>query len=136
MKLLFIDYDIYGRFGVSWNTGTTSQTRLLEWLDPINSGSATVETLQNLLNTPDFEITGDLKIYPNPAKTTITVMNNRYPHLSFQFFNVVGQRIHSGSLSNTMNTINVTNLAEGVYFLHLMDEDSNDSMTKKIIINK
>ena len=130
------DYDIYGRFGVSWNTGTTSQTRLLEWLDPINSGSATVETLQNLLNTPDFEITGDLKIYPNPAKTTITVMNNRYPHLSFQFFNVVGQRIHSGSLSNTMNTINVTNLAEGVYFLHFMDEDSNDSMTKKIIINK
>ena len=79
------DYDIYGRFGISWNYGTTQQARLKEWLDPTNSGHTTVETLQNLLNIPDFEITGDLKIYPNPASSTITVMNNRYPHLSFQF---------------------------------------------------
>jgi hypothetical protein len=48
----------------------------------------------------------------------------------------MGQQIHSGSLSNTMNTIAVDNLSEGVYFLHLVDEDSNDSITKKIIIKK
>ncbi|HBC04418.1 MAG TPA: secretion system protein Por, partial [Aequorivita sp.] len=46
------DYDIYGRFGISWNYGTTQQTRLKEWLDPTNSGHTTVETLQNLLNIP------------------------------------------------------------------------------------
>lgn len=130
------DYDIYGRFGVSWNTGTTPETRLADWLDPINSGHTNVETLQNLLNIPDFEVIGDLKIYPNPASATITVMNNRYPHLSFQFINVMGQRIHSGSLSNTMNTITVDNLAEGIYFLYLLDEDSKDSITKKVIIKK
>jgi hypothetical protein len=88
------------------------------------------------LNTPDFQLIGDLKIYPNPASTLITVMNNRYPHLSYVFSNVMGQQIHSGSLSNTMNTIAVDNLSEGVYFLHLVDEDSNDSITKKIIIKK
>ncbi len=130
------DYDIYGRFGVSWAHGATADSRLMEWLDPTNSGHTTVETVQNLLNIQDFELIGDLKIYPNPASTTITVMNNRYPHLSFQFLNVMGQQIHSGSLSNTMNTINVSNLAEGVYFLYLVDEDTNDSITKKIIINK
>ncbi len=27
-------YDFYGRFGVSWDTGSTSATRLKEWLDP------------------------------------------------------------------------------------------------------
>lgn len=27
-------YDFYGRFGVSWETGSTSATRLKEWLDP------------------------------------------------------------------------------------------------------
>ncbi len=130
------DYDIYGRFGVSWDAGTTPETRLLDWLDPINSGHTNIETLQNLLNTPDFELIGDLKIYPNPASTSITVMNNRYPHLSFQFINVMGQRILSGSLSNTMNTITVDNLAEGIYFLYLLDEDSKDSITKKVIIKK
>ena len=130
------DYDIYGRFGVSWNSGATPETRLKDWLDPNNSGHTTTETLQNLLNIPDFEITGDLKIYPNPASTSITVMNNRYPHLSFQLINVMGQRIDNGSLSNTMNTIAVDNLSDGVYFLYLVDEDSKDSITKKVIIKK
>ncbi|MCG2418495.1 T9SS type A sorting domain-containing protein [Aequorivita sp. F47161] len=130
------EYDIYGRFGVSWNTGNTPQSRLMEWLDPINTGQTTVETLQNLLNIPDFEEIGEIKIYPNPASTAITVMNNRYPHLSFQFLNVMGQRLHFGSLSNTMNTINVTNLTDGVYFLYLLDEDSKNSVTKKIVIKK
>lgn len=130
------DYDIYGRFAVSWNAGPTPETRLKDWLDPTNSGQTTTETLQNLLNTPEFEPIGDLKIYPNPASTSITVMNNRYPHLSYQFLNMVGQRIHSGSLSNTMNTIAVDNLSEGIYFLYLVDEDSKDSITKKVVIKK
>jgi hypothetical protein len=30
--------DSYGRFGISWNTGTTAATRLHDWLDPSNSG--------------------------------------------------------------------------------------------------
>lgn len=31
--------DSYGRFGVSWNTGTTAATRLRDWLDPANTGN-------------------------------------------------------------------------------------------------
>ncbi|MGO3181520.1 MAG: T9SS type A sorting domain-containing protein [Aequorivita sp.] len=130
------DYDIYGRFGVSWNGGNSPETRLMDWLDPTNTGITTVETLQNVLNVPDYEHLGKLKIYPNPASTVITVMNNRYPHLSYVFSNVMGQQIHSGPLSNTMNTIPVENLLEGLYFLHLIDEDSKDSITKKIIIKR
>lgn len=130
------DYDIYGRFGVSWNSGNSPQDRLMDWLDPANTGITHIETLQNLLNVPNFQLIGDLKIYPNPASTSITVMNNRYPHLSYVFSNVIGQQIHSGSLSNTMNTIAVDNLSEGIYFLHLTDEDSQDSITKKIVVKK
>ncbi|WP_458626518.1 T9SS type A sorting domain-containing protein [Winogradskyella sp. PC D3.3] len=31
-------YDIYGRFGVAWDYGTTASTRLKDWLDPTDSG--------------------------------------------------------------------------------------------------
>ncbi|WP_417876482.1 T9SS type A sorting domain-containing protein [Winogradskyella sediminis] len=31
-------YDIYGRFGVAWDYGSTAATRLKDWLDPTNSG--------------------------------------------------------------------------------------------------
>lgn len=130
------EYDIYGRFAVSWNGGTSPENRLKDWLDPTNSGHTNIETLQNILNVPNFEITGDLKIYPNPASTSITVMNNRYPHLTYVLSNIMGQRIGSGSLHNTMNTITVAGLSEGVYLLNLTDEDSNDSMTKKIVVKQ
>ncbi len=32
-------FDFYGRIGVSWNTGSTSTTRLRDWLDPGNTGN-------------------------------------------------------------------------------------------------
>lgn len=130
------EYDIYGRFGISWDAGNSPETRLQDWLDPTNTGQTTIETLQNILNVPSFELTGELKIYPNPASTVITVMNNRYPHLTYSLSNIMGQQIRSGSLHNTMNTISVENLSEGVYLLHLIDEDSNDSMTKKILVKQ
>ncbi len=130
------NYDIYGRFGISWNTGTFSNSRLKDWLDPSNTGLSSIETLQNILNVPDFEMTGELKIYPNPASSSLTVMNNRYPQLSYEFINLVGQHLQGGNLSNTMNTISLENLSEGVYMLRLTDDESQDSMTKKIIVKR
>lgn len=35
--------DYYGKFSTSWNTGTTTATRLREWLDPANTGTATLD---------------------------------------------------------------------------------------------
>jgi lysyl endopeptidase len=130
------DYDIYGRFGVSWNSGNSSQTRLKEWLDPLDSGQTTTESIQNILSIPDNQITGLLEIYPNPASTIITISNTRYPNLSYGFYNAVGQRLMGGSLSNSENVLHIENCAEGIYFLNLIDGDTNQQITKKIIIDK
>lgn len=129
------DYDIYGRFAVSWDAGNSPQSRLRDWLDPTDTGRTTIETLQNSLSVPDNEIEGLLEIYPNPATTEITVMNNRYPNLSYALFNTLGQKLVDGSMSNTMNTISVEGFTEGIYFLYLLDKDSNASITKKIVIS-
>lgn len=130
------EYDIYGRFGVSWDAGTTPSQRLKEWLDPLNTGQTTVETLQNILNVPDIEIGGTLEIFPNPASSIITVANSRYPELTYIFYSITGQKLVSGSVSNTMNTIQVDRFSKGIYFLRLMDKQSNSEITKKIIIDR
>ncbi len=130
------DYDIYGRLAVSWDAGSTQDKRLKEWLDPLQTGQIRLGTIQNILNTPEFEITGDLKIYPNPTSEMVTVLNSRYPNLTYGFYSVTGQQLSNGSVSNTMNTISVAQFAEGIYFLKLTDLDSNSSTTKKIIINR
>ena len=36
-------FDIYGRFGVAWNFGSTASTRLSDWLDPGNTGVTTLD---------------------------------------------------------------------------------------------
>jgi len=130
------DYDIYGRFGVSWNSGDSPENRLLDWLDPTNTGQTTTETIQNVLGTVDFEQLGKLDIYPNPASSVISIVNGKYPNLTYVFYNVLGQRLLFGSISNTLNEINVEGLEEGVYFLYIVDADSNADITKKIIIER
>lgn len=130
------DYDVYGRFGVSWDAGSSSDKRLKDWLDPNGTGKKSMETLQNILNVPDFEVTGELKIYPNPASSVITVMNSRYPHLTYVFSDVMGQSLGTGSLSNTMNTISIEDFSEGMYLLRLTDEETKDSITKKIMVKR
>lgn len=129
-------YDLYGRFAASWDYGDAENSRLMDWLDPLGTGQSSVETLQNLLSVPDFELFGELKIYPNPANDIITVLNSRYPNLSFDMFNILGQHIISGSISNTLNNISVDGLAEGIYFLSLLDGDTDNTMIKKILIKR
>lgn len=130
------DYDIYGRFAVSWNAGDSPETRLKDWLDPINTGQTTTETIQNILSAPEFEETGSLEIYPNPASTSITVVNSRYPNLSYNFYSILGKNIASGNLSNTYNQINVERLEEGIYILYLIDNDSKVTSVRKIVIDR
>ena len=108
----------------------------MEWLDPTGTGQTTVDTMQNILSVPDNSLTGQLSIYPNPASTQITVENSRYPNLVYRFYTVTGQMLSSGSMSSTMNTLSVETYARGVYFLHLIDEDSGSDITKKIIVNR
>ena len=61
------DYDIYGRFAISWDNGTTPETRLMDWLDPIGTGQYAIDNLSNALNTPDFELTGLLRVLPQSS---------------------------------------------------------------------
>ncbi len=130
------EYDLYGRFATSWAAGATESSRLSDWLDPTNSGLNTIVTLQNILNVPETQIVGALEIYPNPVKDLLTVMNSRYPDLSYSLYDVLGQEISTGGMANTLNYLSVVNLTDGVYFLKLTDGDSEATITKKILVRK
>lgn len=130
------EYDMYGRFGVSWEAGNTEETRLKDWLDPEDTGVTEIETLQNILNVPGFEQTGELKVFPNPTSNTVTILNNRFPKLSFVLYNLVGQELLEGDVSDTMNSLSLGHLSEGVYMLRLIDGETQDALTKKIVIKR
>lgn len=130
------DYDIYGRFATSWDSGDTEGERLSDWLDPSGIGTSIVSSLQNILSVPDNDLVGALEVFPNPVADVITVMNSRYPNLSYEFYDIVGQVLASGKMGNTINYLPVSNFSVGVYFLKLTDGDSNATITKKIMVKK
>lgn len=129
------DYDVYGRFGVSWNAGETAAVRLQDWLDPLDTGTTSIETMGNILNVEENELIGLLQVYPNPASDFITVVNSKYPNLSFQMHDISGKLVRKGFLHNTNNTISVQQLNQGIYFLQLLDEDGGGSIAKKILVS-
>jgi len=52
----------FGRFNISWNQGTTPETRLKEWLDPTNTGVVTVNGYARPA-VQGYSISGNIKTH-------------------------------------------------------------------------
>ncbi len=48
-----ITQDYYGKFSMSWNYGSTPQTRLKDWLDPDNTGILQIDGWDPTIGNPD-----------------------------------------------------------------------------------
>ncbi len=86
---------------------------------------------QDALSTQDF-FTSSLKIYPNPAKTTITIKSPDQTQIdSVELYNILGLRVLS--TTNLVNdSIDVSEMATGVYLLKV--NAGTNSVTKRIVI--
>ena len=127
------EFDVYGRFAVSWEYGSTAQTRLKEWLDPFNTQAVEVETLQNTLTVPDFENALAFSVYPNPAQDFVTVYNTQFSQLQYTLYNVQGQAIQKGALRATENRVSLESLPQGIYLIHFLDTETQEQSTHKIV---
>jgi len=112
------------------------ETRLLDWLDPLGLGVSSLETLDNALSTNEIELVGQLEVYPNPASEIIEVKNTRFSNLVFNLFDISGKKIKSGNVSNSENRISLYQIQSGMYFLQLLEVESQREITKKIIVQK
>lgn len=91
------------------------------WVDNIlidnNSGIAE-ETAEN-----------SIRVFPNPATNMINVEAQGFE--KYQLVNMLGQTVSSNNLVNGTAQINVTNLANGVYFVRLIN--NNSVQTVKVV---
>ena len=72
-------FDVWGRFDLSWNYGSTAATRLKDWLDPLGLDPQTLDGWHNLATTADaelFEITVPAATYVEETiEPTVTIKN-------------------------------------------------------------
>jgi hypothetical protein len=72
------------------------------------------------------------KIYPVPASDYITVESEQLNIESISFMDIYGKTIKSIDVDNPINIIDISNFAEGIYFISIRSDKG--IMNKKIII--
>ena len=109
-------------------TLTTTADQINVRIDDINitkvSGTAGIKT--NNLN----EL---VSMFPNPT-TGILNISSTEANVSFEIFNVIGDKVLSNSLAKGNNSIDLSNLSNGAYFVKI--NSNNQVSTKKVILNK
>lgn len=81
---------------------------------------------QPTLNTLDPEFSNGIELYPVPCAKELNVVLNTTPSLSkkYNVLDTRGQVLHKGVLTHGTNTIDISTLNSGVYYIQLFNEDT------------
>lgn len=83
------------------------------------------------LSTQDFS-KNNFAIFPNPAKENIVLSSSTHSgNLIIQIINIQGKVLSNKNVAfDNDDSINVSNLSKGIYFLNIEDESGNKSIKK------
>ena len=77
--------------------------------------SLTGDVQGSVLGINDFNLKGNLTLYPNPTSDFIQIFELTETE-SYKIYNTIGAIVHSGKVSNSVK-IDIKNLTNGIYFL-------------------
>ncbi|MFT5834930.1 MAG: poly(3-hydroxybutyrate) depolymerase [Cognaticolwellia sp.] len=75
-----------------------------------------------ILNITDYSLVGNIKVFPNPTKSHITVTGLSNQTNQYFVFNLLGQQVLSGFKNSETLQINLSELESQVYFLKIDDQ--------------
>ncbi len=84
--------------------------------------------------TEEENMTPSVNIFPNPAQDEIQITSTDQLQL-LTLFSLNGQRMFSAPLNSTTSTLNISHLADGMYFAQILLND-NTLIVKKICVLK
>jgi hypothetical protein len=89
---------------------------------------------ESFLGIDDFNITQELKIYPNPTANLLSIdVKEDCEIKAIQIFNVIGQKVINFPITLHQKTIDVSNLKSGTYFIKM--ETNYGTLNKSFIKN-
>jgi len=101
------------------NTFTNNANIYFDYNFPITTNTYT--TTIAALNTQDFDFGNYFTLYPNPAKDLLHIQPKQDLNIkSVEIYNQLGQIVLA--VTNTVNTVDVANLALGTYFVKVNTE--------------
>ncbi len=95
-------------------------------------GTLTI-TLDGVLGIEEQEDTNRISIYPNPSNGFITVNSGASVDQKIMIYNTLGQLVYGATMTSDVQTIDLTHLDTGVYFIQNTSSEGIEP-TQKLII--
>lgn len=130
-------YDVYGRFGIAWDQGTTPATRLKDWLDSANVNPLTLDGFdpRDVVATKviDGKLKSEINVFPNPANDFIQINSTNGTLIeSISIYDLAGKIVFEKTMNELQSTVNTENL-NGLYFIKI--QTSKGILVEKVLIN-
>ena len=129
------EYDEYGRVSVSWTGGGTSATRLSDWLDPINSGSAAIDGI----NQDDALSINNVTITEGNSGTqtlqfTVTLARESNETVTVDYSTADGEAVAPGDYTAKSNTLTFgpSDTSETISITIIGDGDPEENETFEV----
>lgn len=121
-------------FGIgNYQLETADGTIIIEGGD-FGSEEATTFSNYNVLSNSDFVLDSQIVMYPNPSTGVVNITNATGNNLKFEVYNMLGQLILSGNNQNPTFSMSLSQAGTGLYFVKLVDTQTNSTTTKKLIL--
>lgn len=114
------------------NNGTLTNFTLSGNISNWKSGSVvSTGNTCTVLENESFNVNTNFKIYPNPTKNIVNIDVLNLDNTSVEVYDINGRQLFSQKLNNTTNTVNIENLAAGVYMFKVISNQG--TATNKVI---
>ncbi|HRG18590.1 MAG TPA: T9SS type A sorting domain-containing protein [Flavobacterium lutivivi] len=112
--------------GATYFTGSFNATATFDTLSLTSLGNWDVVTgkIENNLSSENFT-SKTYKIYPNPVVDILTIDYEENADDEISLLDFTGKIVKKQALSNQQNTINVSDLEEGIYFIQFKNNKIN-----------
>ncbi|UGS24037.1 T9SS type A sorting domain-containing protein [Flavobacterium channae] len=76
-------------------------------------------------------IKNTFSIYPNPASTSITIKGDNFENEEIEIYNMLGQKVMGKNLITNEYTVDISNLANGVYVVYFINAKASHKFVKQ-----
>lgn len=71
----------------------------------------------------------DIKLYPNPANSILTLEIKNYLNANIEIYNIYGVKVMQQPFSNKIESMDVSNLAKGFYFIKVKNTINEETIS-------
>lgn len=132
-----------GAYIYSWSDGSSGiaannlgcSTYTLSVTDANGCIVTTAVVVSDVIGINELNNEIDFSIYPNPARTAVTIETTINQPYLIQFTNLLGEIVFTsvGSISNT-TTINVGTLPKGIYIVQIINTENNTIGRQRLVM--